>query len=232
MTYNKFTGAQENGTCVTIFPLFDVKPEDLLFEKFDKGVMGAPPLKLEDLEFTESKAEMWTDCMIYMILHVIVFQGGKEFERWKPELQKSQPESSDKIPVHKTNLHPLPSMEIEEASIVGNVYMIEAINKALGLDPKSPKYMKYVKILAGDQLTVACQRAIVNIRVSHESGAAPWKQVVTMPGIFHGKIADCHGLLETHFGKPNAGTRSPGGLSFHNTVLNRQPIILTSLPTF
>ena len=123
-------------------------------------------------------------------------------------------------------------MEIEEASIVGNISMIEVIDRALGLDPKSPEYMKYVKILAGDQLTVAHQRAIANIRAGHESRAEAWKQVVMMPGISHSKIADSHCLLKTHFGKPNTGTCSPGDLTFHNTVLNRQPVVLTSLPTF
>ncbi|KAJ6579449.1 hypothetical protein B0H10DRAFT_1962858 [Mycena sp. CBHHK59/15] len=41
-----------------------------------------------------------------------------------------------------------------------------------------------------------------------------------------------HGVLHTHFGKPGAGFRSPGSLGFHNTVLDRLPITLTSLPPF
>ncbi|KAF8207882.1 hypothetical protein K438DRAFT_2013284 [Mycena galopus ATCC 62051] len=45
-------------------------------------------------------------------------------------------------------------------------------------------------------------------------------------------MADCHGVLETHFGKPSAGTQSPGSLGFHNTVLDRLPITLTLLPLF
>ena len=51
-------------------------------------------------------------------------------------------------------------------------------------------------------------------------------------GLFHAKIADVHGGLETHFGKPNTGSRNPGSLSFHNTRLDRLPITLTSLPPF
>ncbi|KAI0308459.1 hypothetical protein OF83DRAFT_1021634, partial [Amylostereum chailletii] len=66
----------------------------------------------------------------------------------------------------------------------------------------------------------------------HEDGSESWKHVALMPGLFHAKIADCHGLLEVHFGKPNAATRSPGSLAFHNTVLDRLPITLTSLPSF
>ncbi|EDR00314.1 uncharacterized protein LACBIDRAFT_314453 [Laccaria bicolor S238N-H82] len=91
-------------------------------------------------------------------------------------------------------------------------------------------HLWYVKIIAGDQLTIARQRSILNVRVGHESGADAWKHIVLMPGLFHAKIADCHGLLQVHFGK--SSTRSPGSLAFHNTCLNQIPIVLTSLPSF
>ncbi|KAJ7289061.1 hypothetical protein C8J57DRAFT_1627382 [Mycena rebaudengoi] len=93
-----------------------------------------------------------------------------------------------------------------------------------------PEFGKYVQIVAGDQLTIAHQRAILNVRLGHESGPHSWRHIVLMPGLFHAKIADCHGLLETHFGKPHV--RSLGSLGFHNTVLDRLPITLTSLPPF
>lgn len=51
-------------------------------------------------------------------------------------------------------------------------------------------------------------------------------------GLFHGKIADTHGTLTTHWGDPKAGATDPGSLSFHNTRLDRLPITLTSLPSF
>jgi hypothetical protein len=123
-------------------------------------------------------------------------------------------------------------MEIDENSTKGNIEVMEAINKELGLDVNDPNYVKYVKILAGDQLTIARQRSILQVRIGHEQGAQSWKHIVLMPGLFHAKIADCHGVLQTHFGKPSAGFRSPGSLGFHNTVLDRLPITLTSLPPF
>ncbi|KAJ3561784.1 hypothetical protein NP233_g9984 [Leucocoprinus birnbaumii] len=55
---------------------------------------------------------------------------------------------------------------------------------------------------------------------------------VLINGLFHAKIADIHGLLETHFGKPELGVADPGSLCFHNSHLDRLPITLTSLPTF
>jgi hypothetical protein len=121
---------------------------------------------------------------------------------------------------------------IDESSITGNVQVIEEIMHVLGFNPDGPDFGKYVQIIAGDQLTIARQHSILNVRLGHESGANSWRHIVLMPGLFYAKIADCHGVLETHFEKPAAGTRSPGSLGFHNTVLDQLPITLTSLPPF
>jgi hypothetical protein len=89
-----------------------------------------------------------------------------------------------------------------------------------------------VHINASDQLTQACQCAILVICGGHKDAAWAYKGRVFMPGLFHSKMTDMHGLLETHFGKPHAGNRSPGGLAYHNTCLNWLPIVLSSLPPF
>ncbi|KAJ7023836.1 hypothetical protein C8F04DRAFT_1213217 [Mycena alexandri] len=223
---------QENGTCATEVALHDAKLEDLLTADFDKGIANAPPLTVENLEFTETEAVFFHDNIIHTILRIIVRYGGESFEHLKADLEKAQPVSADKIAVHQSMIHPLPAMEIDENLTKGNIEVIEAINKELALDVNDPNYIKYVKILAGDQLTIARQRSILQVRLGHESGAHSWKHIVLMPGLFHAKIADCHGVLQTHFGKPSAGFRSPGSLGFHNTVLDRLPIVLTSLPPF
>ncbi|KAJ7030141.1 hypothetical protein C8F04DRAFT_1211805 [Mycena alexandri] len=215
---------QENGTCATEVALHDAKLEDLLTADVDKGIANAPPLTVENLEFTETEAAFFHDNMIHTILRIIVRYGGESFEHLKADLEKAQPVSADKIAVHQSMIHPLPAMEIDENSTKGNIEVIEAINKELALDVNDPNYIKYVKILAGDQLTIARQRSILQVRLGHESGAQSWKHIVLMPGLFHAKIADCHGVLQTHFGKPSAGFRSPGSLGFHNTVLDRLPI--------
>jgi hypothetical protein len=121
-------------------------------------------------------------------------------------------------------------MEIDESTITGNVEVIEEIMRVLGFKSDDPDYAKYVQIIADDQLTIARQRSILNVRLGHESGSHSWRHIVLMPGLFHAKIADCHGMLTTHFGK--ATIRSPGSLGFHNTILDRLPITLTSLPPF
>ncbi|KAJ7615159.1 hypothetical protein DFH06DRAFT_1013602 [Mycena polygramma] len=224
--------AQENGTCATVFALHNAKRENMLTTDLDEAILKAPPLRLNDILFDAKEAAFFAKNMVHTILRIIVRQGGEGFNKWETDLDASQPVSEDTIDVHQTQLYPLPTMEIDESSITGNVEVMEEITKVLGFDVKDPEYAKYVQIVAGDQLTIARQRSILNVRLGHESGAQSWKHVVLMPGLFHAKIADCHGLLETHFGKPNAGTRSPGSLGFHNTVLDRLPITLTSLPPF
>lgn len=224
--------AQENGTCATIFPLWNAKREDMLAKDLDEGIMNAPPLTLEDIQLNDSEADFWYDCMTHNILRIIVNHGGAEFGKWRGELDRCQPVSEDQIEVHKTDVHPLTAFEIDEASITGNVEVNDCIDAELELDQNDTKYNELVRIQAGDQLTQARQRAIIAVRGGHEDPARAHKGRTFMPGLFHGKMTDIHGNLETHFGKPNSGKLSPGSLSAHNQCLNRLPIVLTSMPAF
>ena len=229
---DKHTDVQENGTCATIFPLWNAKPEDMLAKDLHEGIMNAPLLMLDNIQLNESKADQWYECMIHTILRVIINYGGPGFDHWQADLERCQPVTSDNIEVHKMEVHPLSAFEVDEASIVGNVDINDAINEELKLDQDKPEYNRFVRINTGDQLTQAHQRAILAIRGGHEDAARAYKGRAFMPGLFHGKMTDIHRLLETHFGKPHAGNQSPGGLAYHNTCLNRLPIVLSSLPSF
>jgi hypothetical protein len=160
--------AQENSTCATIFPLWNAKPEDMLAKDFHDGIMNAPPLTLDDIQLNDSEADQWYECMTHTILRIIVNHGGSGFDRWRDDLEKCQPVTSDKIAVHKTDVHLLPAFEIDESSIVGNVEVNDCIDAELELDQDKPEYNRLVRINAGDQLTQARQRAILVIRGGHE----------------------------------------------------------------
>ncbi|KAF8890919.1 hypothetical protein BD779DRAFT_1438147, partial [Infundibulicybe gibba] len=222
--------AQENGTCATVIPLHNVVLDDLRTDCLDSGIMNAPPLRLEDLQLTQDEATLMDDGLVHTILAVIVKYGGDDFAIWKEELKNNQPKSSETIDVHQTQLHPLPAMEIDENTITGNIEIVEEINTELHLDTASEEHTKYVKLIAGDQLTIARQRSIMMVRLGHEVGLNMWKHLVLVTGLFHAKIADCHGIMSVHLGV--SSTRSPGSLAFHNTCLDRLPIVLTSLPSF
>jgi hypothetical protein len=92
--------------------------------------------------------------------------------------------------------------------------------------------MKYVRILAGDQLSIACLRTLSSLHAGHEDRYSSFRWGIWMPGLFHAKIADMHRFFVTHWGKANAGTQNPGCLAFHNTLLHHLPISPTSLPPF
>lgn len=109
--------------------------------------------------------------------------------------------------------------------------MVDAIFNVLRVKENSG-WSRIVKFFCGDQLTIARLRALVNIRAGHEGGYTGFGWGVWMPGLFHAKMTDIHGVFITHWGKPSAGPRNPGCLAFHNTILQRKPILLTSLPPF
>jgi hypothetical protein len=197
----------------------------------DASYLSAPELGIQDILFTEEEAELWGKCMVHAIMRIIVNHGGQEFEKWRRDLMKRTPHSNEVIDVHQTEIHPLPSMDIEEASIKGNIGVQEAIGKEIER-PISSMLAVFVSLVCGDQLTIARNRTIAFIRSGHEVGLNAWRHFVLLLGLFHTKMADNHGVLETHFGKPGAGARNPTSLCFHNTVLDRLPIVLTSLPNF
>jgi hypothetical protein len=202
-----------------------------LEKAFDK----APPLLVEDVLLSDVETSLLDKCLLHCILRIVVKHGGAKFAKFQKDLDKSQPGTDDRIDIHKTPLHPLPGMNIDESTIVGNAEVVEAILKELGLlGPNGDLELNYkiIKIFAGDQLSIARLRALANIRAGHEGKFSGFGWGVWMPGLFHAKIADMHGFFVTHWGKPNAGTRNPGCLAFHNTNLNRNPITLTSLPPF
>lgn len=192
--------------------------------------MSAQPLRLEDIQLTSDEGALLKNALVHTVLSIVVNYGGESLQKWKAEVQDLRPHSSDIINVHQTPIHPLPCMEIDESTITGNIEIVEAVNSELNVTHKDGEDPKYLQIIAGDQLTIARQRSILNIRTGHENSADSWKHIVLMPGLFHAKIADCHGILTTHFGV--SSIQSPGSLAFHNTCLDRIPIVLTSLPSF
>ncbi|CAA7269639.1 unnamed protein product [Cyclocybe aegerita] len=205
-----WTDAQENGTCATIWPLWKARLEDMKVEDLTSTFDQAPLLSIHD---------------------IIVTYGGEGFEKFGDDLARTLPVSDEKIELNKTPLHPLPAMDIDESTIVGGAEVVETIFDILGIR-KVKGWLGTIKFFCGDQLTIAQLRALVNIWAGHEGGYSGFGWGVWMPGLFHAKMADVHGCLLTHWGKPSAGTQNPGCLAFHNTVLQRKPITITSPPPF
>ncbi|KAJ7584479.1 hypothetical protein C8J56DRAFT_789516 [Mycena floridula] len=200
-------------------------------KEFEKSFIDAAPLEISDILHTTDEARLFEQCLIHTILRILVTYGPEDFQKFKEELDKAQPKSDTIIDVHQTPIHPVTAFNVDEATIVGNAEFAEAFYDELDVT-KQALFNTWVKLLGGDQLSIARLRALLNIRIGHEGGFSSFGWGAWMPGLFHGKIADAHGFLVTHWGKPNCGARNPGSLWFHNTCLHRLPIVHTSLPTF
>ncbi|KAJ7622305.1 hypothetical protein FB45DRAFT_992097 [Roridomyces roridus] len=225
------TDSQENGTCATIFPLWKAAADQMRIADLDAAFLSAPPLTIDDILLTHPEIELMDKCLRHCVLRIIVEHGGERFKRFRDDVDNSLPITSDKIELHTTTIHPLPAWMIDESTIIGNAEVAHAIYTELEVRGLS-HWNWIVKILCGDQLSIARLRSLLNIRAGHEGGYSGFGWGVWMPGLFHGKIADMHGFFVTHWGVPHRGTRNPGSLSFHNTHLHRSPIVLTSLPPF
>lgn len=228
--------AQENGTCAALWPLYDpsgkVQREDMLVKDLAKSFDSAAPLTIRDILLNKTEAALFKECLIHTVARVIVTQGGSGFKKYKPALDRRQPFTAERIQPHKTPIFPLGAWQIDESTINGNAEVGEIIMKTTHTDIRAPTFMEVLKIFAGDQLSLARLRALVNIRAGHIGGFHGFRWGVWMPGFFHGQIADVHGTLYVHWGKPNSGDRNPGSLWFHNSRLDRHPITLTSLPPY
>ncbi|KAJ6517845.1 hypothetical protein DFH09DRAFT_1428362 [Mycena vulgaris] len=209
--------SQENGTCATIFPLWKAAIENMRISDLNAAFDKAPPLTLKDILLTTHELKLMEKCLRHCILRIIVDDGGEKFKRFRDALDDSLPVTPEKIELHKTPLHPLPAWMLDESTIVGNTQVAYAIYEELKVKGLS-HWSWAIKILAGDQLSIARLRSLLNIRAGNEGG-------------FSG-FADMHGFFVTHWGFPNRGTRNPGSLAFHNTHLHRSPIVLSSLPLF
>jgi hypothetical protein len=113
----------------------------------------------------------------------------------------------------------LPAWKIDKSSIVGNAEVDEAIRSELELN-KIPNSSERLRFHAGDQLSLARFRALENICAGQETRFNAFFGSTWLAGLFHGKIADIHGNLFTHWGKPDTGGRDPNSLWYHNTRLN------------
>ncbi|KAJ7803922.1 hypothetical protein B0H14DRAFT_3091919 [Mycena olivaceomarginata] len=215
------TDSQENGTCATIWPLWKARLKDIKIKELNTAFDKAPPLSIKDILL----------CFQHCILHIIVEHGGEKFQKFRAALDEALPVTPDKIDLHQTPLHPLPAWNINQATIIANEEVVEAVHEELNVKGLS-HWNWVVKFFCGDQLTITRLCSLLGICTGHEGGYSGFGWGVWMPGLFHGKIADMHGFFVTHWGVPHRGTRNPGSLFFHNTHLHRTPIVLSSLPPF
>ncbi|KAI0723617.1 hypothetical protein C8Q76DRAFT_767461 [Earliella scabrosa] len=221
--------SQQNGTCATVFELFNAAPDDMQTSELVDSFAHAPELKIEDILLTPEENTALTERLEHTVLRIIVNHGGEGFARFRKDILDTTPSTADKIPLHQTEPMPLPAMNIDESSTTGNADVLTEIFSALGQDMSTPEFTRTVKILCGDQLSISRIRSLLANRAGHDSFAHSFLWAVCMPGLFHYKMAATHGIIEHHWG---SSMTTPGSLWFNNTRLDRKPIVLSSLPPF
>jgi hypothetical protein len=201
-----------------------MKADDL-----EASFKAARPLSLFDILHKPHESTAFRRYLVYTILRIVITHGGQDFKKFEEAFRAHQPLSNQQVPLYKTVLQCLRALNIDESTITGNAEVIEAIMKEIGRWG-SADFLKYVRLFAGDQLSLARLRSIIALRAGHEAGYTGFRWMAFMPGLFHAKIADVHGFMVTHWGRPHIS--NPSSLAWHNCVLNRNPITMSSLPPF
>lgn len=226
--------SQENGTCATAFRLFDTSFDDLKTKDLLDTYNTAPELALEDILLpSEERAKLKTRLQ-HTVLRILIQYGNGRFARFAQDIDDCLPFTDDRIPIHQTSIHPLPAMDIDESSVTGNAQVIDAIFTETDPSYQSSRdsFAKIVRILWGDQLSVARLRSVIFSRAGQDSISNSFLNVACAPGLFHYQISATRAILETHWGDPHTWTQNPGSLCFHNILLDRKPIVLSSLPPY
>lgn len=224
--------SQENGTCATIISLWNTTKDALRTSNLEQSFDRAPPLSLNDIRLNTAEHKLFRDSLVQIVLRVAVRYGGPNFKRFQDDIRMHRTRSERVIEVHKTNVYPLPAMNINESSTAGNAEVVDTVMKELKLDQTKHDFADFVKPIAGDQLSIARLRSIVEARSGNEGGPGSYSWAVFVPGLFHYKIAATVGFFHTHLGKLGHDTVNPGSLAAHNAALGRKPILITSLPPF
>ena len=189
-------------------------------------------LSVKDIMLSTEESMFLDTCLEHTVLRAIVTYGGEGFAHFRDAVYSSTPTTDDKITVHKSDVWPMPAIPIDESSITGNAEVHDRIFTDIGYDVTSAIFSKVVRIIFGDQLSVSRMRSVETNRVGHDHPHRSFLNLALGPGLFHYQIHAAGGILETHWGNPSAGARDPGSLSFHNTLLDRKPIVITSAPPY
>ncbi|EKM53698.1 uncharacterized protein PHACADRAFT_164003 [Phanerochaete carnosa HHB-10118-sp] len=222
--------SQENGTCSTAFLLWNAKLEHLQTSSLLSHTLSARPLALSDIHLTAEENEVINSRFEHTILHILALFGGDCFAKYADEIPVATPVTDSKIERHKTQIYPLPAVPINESTTRGNAKVVENIFCEVDKPVDSPQSGSIIRLIASDQLSVARIQSIIETRAGHDSLSNSMLWVISVPGLFHYKMALMHGFMETHYSTQSIS--DPGSLAFHNHVLQRKPIVLSSLPPF
>ncbi len=226
------TDTQQAGTCATIFPLSEARSEDMKTADLLQSIDKAPPLALADVLHTPEEAAIFLQSLEHTFLRQLLATSATLARRFQGEVDACLPDKDDCLSLRETEILPLPTMQIDESSIIGNAEVLDTIFKELCYDVNGDAFAANVHPIFGDQLSISRLRTLVASRAGHENLADSYANTAVGPGLFHHQLTFVLGFMETYFDESVGSARNPSSLAFYNTLLGRKPINLTSLPPY
>ncbi|KAG6884204.1 hypothetical protein C0992_006774 [Termitomyces sp. T32_za158] len=161
-----------------------------------------PPITLDGL----SQREQFIS---WKFLQDLCDYGPSYFAQFRNAIEK--PQTIEQIPLIKTEITPVRSMEFSNSTVSGNISTIKNLMNQAGIgDPKDPDNIyevvdgaPYVVLFHGD---LGTGDRIISIQTRRSAEATPWERfqyVIFVPGLFHVKMA-CADALYRIFIQPTA----------------------------
>lgn len=125
------------------------------------------------------------------------------------------------LSLDKSATFPLPSMHIDQATLNGNLQIIETIMEGVLKLPRE-WFNGRRMLLAGDQLTVNRIRSLKRLRWDDVSTYHKLEWAIPVMQLFHLQMLFAATILRTHYGS----VATPGSLAFNATMLGRKRVNL------
>ncbi|KAG1754911.1 uncharacterized protein EDB91DRAFT_1043064 [Suillus paluster] len=158
-------------------------------------------------------------------VHAILVQYGRSFKHFVDKL--GEPETVQKIPVHKTNQIPCRSMNIKQSTTDGNVEVLVNLFRQGGIGDKSENdfdaehdvdMSEHVILVHGDLLTKEQVDSVQSSRKIEHTPKNRLQYVIFLPGLFHYKMACADTLWHTYI-QPKEGCEDENSLYQHIGIL-------------
>ncbi|KAF9579537.1 hypothetical protein BGW38_004161 [Lunasporangiospora selenospora] len=127
--------------------------------------------------------------------------------------------TKNRLPVKKTVISSLPTMRIDESTVHGNREVLESIVSA-ALDLPEVWFEGRRILVAGDQMSVARLRRLIELRWDDISTFQRFDWVIPVLQLFHLQMLLASTILRTHYGDSS----SPGSMSFYAHLLGRKRV--------
>lgn len=112
----------------------------------------------------------------------------------------------------------LPAMDIDQASVAGNIQVLECMRLLLGKSKASFKNVKM--IIAGDQLTVSRIQIMQERNICEATYFDQMLWAIPILQLFHMQMILCTTILNTHYGSVS----TPGSLAYFIPLLGRRKL--------